>query len=333
MFRRRQLVAKFPLIGLVGLCIFASEAFAQKARETLEYAPPSLHLTADQAVISFCEGQTGASSVRLNASANSPNGNLIRYKWTTNAGRIDGDGAVVNWDLAGARPGVYRAFLEISTGTADESCEAFASTAVLVKCPPPPPPTCTSLLINCPERVDVGQPLTFTSAVTGSIGNVTPTYNWAVSAGTITEGQGTPTIKVDTKGLAGETIRATLAMGGFNLECSASCAITLPPPPPTCRKFDEYPEISRNDEKARLDNFAIEMQNDPTSTGYAIVYPRSGGRPASAQSRSTGIVDYMVNSRGFDTRRIVTLIGPARSEMRVELWVCPQGATPPTPVP
>jgi len=32
------------------------------------------------------------------------------------------------------------------------------------------------------------------------------------------------------------------------------------------RKFDEYSKIQRNDEKARLDNYGIELQNDPTST-------------------------------------------------------------------
>ncbi|MGH9905276.1 MAG: hypothetical protein ACRD8U_06775 [Pyrinomonadaceae bacterium] len=332
MLRRRQPVAKFVLLALVGLCICASEGFAQKAREAFEYAPPSLSLTADRAVINLCEGQTAGSSVRLNASAVSPDGNGIRYKWTTNAGQIDGNGAVVNWDLAGARPGVYRAFLEINTGKGDEACEAFASTAVLVKCPPPPPPVCTSLLINCPDRAELGQPVTFTSAVTG-IGNATPTYNWAVSAGTIIEGQGTKSIKVDTTGLGGQTIRATLAMGGFNLECSASCAVPIPPPPPTCRKFDEFPELSRNDEKARLDNFMIELQNDPTSRGYVIVHPGAGAKPANVTGRSTRIVDYLVNSRRFDSGRLMTLVGPARSEMLVELWVCPQGSNPPTAAP
>ncbi len=330
--RKRNLVGLFLPIALVGLSSLTSEAFAQKARETFAFAPPSLSLAADQTLINVCEGQTGASSVRLNATATSPSGSAISYKWTTTAGRIDGDGATVNWDLSGVKPGLYRALLEINTGSGDAACEAFASTAVRVNCPPAPLVlTCPSLLITCPDRVEVDQPLTFTSGVTGSFGSATPTYDWTVSAGSIIEGQGTPSIKVDTKGLAGQTIRASLSMGGLNLDCSASCAITIPPPRPSCRKFDEFPDISRNDEKARLDNFAIELQNDPTSTGYVIVYPGVRGRPGTVQTRSTRIVDYLVNSRGFDSRRIVTLVGSARPELMVDLLICPQGATPPVP--
>ena len=38
------------------------------------------------------------------------------------------------------------------------------------------------------------------------------------------------------------------------------------------RKIDEYGNIRFNDEKARLDNFAIELQNDPTAQGYLVCY-------------------------------------------------------------
>ena len=152
-------------------------------------------------------------------------------------------------------------------------------------------------------------------------------YNWTVSAGRIIEGQGTNSIKVDTAGLEGQALKASLSMGGYEEDCSASCTIEFPVPI-TCRKFDEFPDISRNDEKARLDNFAIELQNDPTSTAYVIVYPGSNGRSGTAQTRATRIVDYVVNSRQFDARRIVTLIGPARSELMVELRICRRAPRP-----
>jgi hypothetical protein len=99
----------------------------------------------------------------------------------------------------------------------------------------------------------------------------------------------------------------------------------------TSRKFDEFPDISRNDEKARLDNFAIEMQNDPTATAYVIVYPGKSGKRGEVQQHAGRVVDYLVNSRGIDQRRIVTLVGPARDQLDVELWITPQGATPPNP--
>jgi hypothetical protein len=331
MFRsKHHLIGMFLPLVLVGLSISASEAFGQRARESFVYSPPTVSLAADRSVLSACEGDTIASLVHLNARAVSPGGNPIRYNWTTSAGRIDGSGAAVTWDLSGVRPGYYKAFLAIDSGIGDEACEAFSSIAVLVKCPPPLPPVCPNVFITCPDRVEIDQPVTFTSSLTGGSGNVTPNFNWTVSAGRIVEGQGTSSIKVDTAGLAGQTLRATLSMGGYPLDCSATCSISFPVPFKG-KKFDEFGELSRNDEKARLDNYAIEMQNDPSSTAYVIIYPPQSGRSGQVQTQKTRIVDYLVNSRGFNAARIVTIIGPPRGDMTVELWIVPQGAPPPTP--
>lgn len=325
---QRHFTKLFLPLALVGLHIFAAKAMAQRATETFVYSPPTVSLAADQSLISACEGD--AAVVHLTAKAISPSGNPIRYRWTVNSGRIEGEGSAVTWNLAGAQPGQYKANLVINTGTGDELCEAYANTIVALRCTPPLKITCPNVGITCPDRIQVGQPVTFMSSLTGGSGNVPLVYNWTVSAGRIVEGQGTSSIRVDTTGLEGQSLKATLAMGGFEEECSASCTLQFPIPL-TCRKFDEFPDIARNDEKARLDNFAIELQNDPTSTGYVVVYPSTRGRLGTPQIHSARIIDYMVNSRGFDSRRMVTLVGPAREELKVELWVCPQGAPAPTP--
>src|SRR5260370_42629324 len=83
--------------------------------------------------------------------------------------------------------------------------------------------------------------------------------------------------------------------------------------------------------KTRLDKFAVELQNDPTASAYVIVYPGRSGKPGDVQKHTTRIVDYLVNSRGIDARRTVTLVGRTRDELMVELWLTPQGATPPRP--
>ena len=154
----------------------------------------------------------------------------------------------------------------------------------------------------------------------------------SISEGTIVEGQGTNTIKVDTNGLAGQTVRASLSMGGYgSLLCSAECGVSIPVPKINARKFDEYPDIARNDEKARLDNLVIELQNDPTATAHVIIHPGRNGRRGEVQEHAKHIVDYLVNSRGLDEHRIVTLVGSPRNELFVELWLTPRGATPPNP--
>jgi hypothetical protein len=157
---------------------------------------------------------------------------------------------------------------------------------------------------------------------------VTATYNWSVSAGTITGGQGTSSITVDTAGTGGQTITATVDVGGYNPACSktASCSSQVRPPAPLPTKFDEYGNIKFNDEKARLDNFAIQLQNQPTAQGYILAYGSCAGE---AQSRADRAKNYLVNTRGIDAGRIMTVDGGCRSDLAVELWIVPSGATAP----
>lgn len=331
MLRTQSRLAGYILpLALGFLCIVADQASAQRPIETVSYSPLTLNLTADSPSVSVC-ATGGGTAVRLNANANSPGGNPIRYRWSTTQGRINGEGPVVSWDLSGLAPGYYKATVEIETGNNDSACQAFSSTNVLVTACPPVRPVCPAVAITCPSDVLPDQQLTFSSSFSGGSPSVNPIYNWTVSAGTIVEGQGTNTIKVDTKGLTGQTVRATLSMGGYTLDCSADCAVSIPLPRPTSRKFDEFPDIARNDEKARLDNFAIELQNDPTSTGYVIVYTARNGKAGDGQKHTARVVDYLVNSRGLDAHRIVTMMGGTRDELMVELWVTPQGAVPPRP--
>lgn len=326
MFRLQPRITKLFLpLALVGIHAVSSQALAQKVTETVSYAPPTVELTTDKAVVNAGD----AAVIKLAARATSPGNNPIRYVWRVTGGRIEGEGATVAWNLAGAAPGQHKAYLVINTGNGDEVCEALANTMVTVKSVTISP-TCPSVGIDCPEQVRVGQPATFRSTLTGGTGNVPKIYNWTVSGGKIVSGQGSSSITVDTTGMEGQSLKASLVMGGYDEECAATCTIHFPAPL-IGRKFDEYGEVARNDEKARLDNFTIDLQNDPTATGYIVIYPGRKDRPKAVQTRSNQISDYLVNSRGLDSRRIVTLTGPPRDEFEVVLWIAPQGALAPTP--
>jgi hypothetical protein len=318
-------IAAFLLVPLQA----SAQLRGSNDRENFVNTPPTLTLTSDTSVVSACSD--GNRRIQLNADAKSPSGLPIRYIWSTTAGNIVGDGPIVTWDLVGLNPGTYKALLQIATGDSEGECQAFTSRSILVTPCPPPRPLCPNVSVTCPTSVAIDQPIVFTSDVTGGVPTNANVYNWTVSAGTIIEGQGTPTIKVDTTGLAGETIRATLTMGGLPLNCSDSCAVQVPIPPSKCRKFDEFPDIARNDEKARLDNYGIELQNDPTSTAQVTIYPGRSSKSSDVQRHTARIADYLVNSRGIDAGRIVTRVGPARDELMVELWACPQGILPPKP--
>src|ERR1700738_559881 len=132
--RVRVLSGLFVSMVLLGVNVLSSEVLGQKVKtETIVYTAPALTLTADQSVIRSCLGETGATLVRLNARATSPGGNPITYRWTTEAGRITGNGPLATWDLSGTKPGYYEAFVEIDTGSGDKRCQAYSSTAILVE--------------------------------------------------------------------------------------------------------------------------------------------------------------------------------------------------------
>lgn len=331
MFKSRYcLIAIILPFALVGLIAFVPGSLANKKKKktvpvNYVFQPPTVELSASPAVLTACAGETAR--VQLDAHAIFTSG-VPRYRWSASGGRIEGNGATTTWDLSGLQPGYYKAYVDVNCGTTDE-CSAFTSTTVLVKCAPP---VCPSVLISCPDRVRPNQPVTFSANVAGGTPNISPVYNWTVTAGKIISGEGTNSITVDTTGLAGQSVRATLTMGGYNsLSCSATCEAQIPPELPVGRRFDEFPAIARNDEKARLDNYAIELQNDPTATAYVVVYPGQRGKTGEVQQHITRVVDYLANSRGIDKNRIVSVIGPTRSDLMVDLWLVPQGAKRPIP--
>ena len=91
------------------------------------------------------------------------------------------------------------------------------------------PPGCPTTKVQCPDSVRKGEKLKFTADVNGGDSQVTPTYNWSVSAGLIESGQGTSTIEVSTKEVDEDsTVTATVDLGGYPRECpygssAASC--------------------------------------------------------------------------------------------------------------
>ena len=311
----------------------ASQQGSAQGPASPQNQPPSVTLDADTQVVTLCpEAESMANPrVRLRAQGVSPEGKPLRYRWNVSGGRLEGDGTDVVWDLSDAQPGVYNASVTAESGPeGDPLCTAFTSTKVVVRNCPPPRPVCPNVSIYCPDVQQAGTPITFTASVSGGTPGVTPVYNWKVSAGQIISGQGTPTITVDTAGLAGQPITATVEVAGYNLECRATCQAAVPTlPNPT--RHDEFGEIQRDDEKARLDVFAIELQNSPGAQGYIIGYGGRNKRYGTGQQRAQRARDYLVGTRGIDASRIVTVDGGTRATGATQLWIVPPGATPPRP--
>ena len=220
----------------------------------------------------------------------------------------------------------------------------------LASLPVPPPVGAAPRACNCPTvtvtcdnvvkingdvNFKINEDAAFTAAVANADAAAKLTFNWVVSAGRIRSGQGANSIVVDTTGLLGNSsLTATVEVSGLPVSCprSASCTAGLISFI-FHDKIDEYGNIKFEDEKARLDNFAIDVQNDPQSVGYIVGY---GGRRAhrgEAARRIKRAKRYLVTVRGIPAERLVTIDGGYREELTVELRIRNKTLPPPQPFP
>jgi PEGA domain-containing protein len=208
--------------------------------------------------------------------------------------------------------------------------------------PPLPKSPCPfPVSISAPEQVTEGEIITYTADIAYS-GNSALRYTWKVSPASarVISGLGTPTLNVDSTGLGGQRIIATLTAddGSSDPTCAqtAQAVSIIAPIKKTAivaREFDECNNCTFDDQKARLDNLAVELQNDPSTRGYIIAY---GGRTSplgQVEKLMTRAREYLVTQRGIDASRLVVVNGGFREDDSVELWVVPSGAAAPQATP
>ena len=195
--------------------------------------------------------------------------------------------------------------------------------------------------ISAPVSVNDGDLITFTSDVAYS-GSSALHYTWTVSPSEarIVSGAGTATITVDSTGLGSQRVSATLVVddGSGDAMCrqqaQASTEIVVKKPPVVeCKPFDQFQSVAFDDDKARLDNLAIELQGAPDAQAYIIVYAGRTSRAGQADKLGKRTTDYLINQRGVDARRITVINGGYRDTDFIEIWICPPGAKTPQPTP
>lgn len=245
-------------------------------------------------------------------------------------------------------PGLHTIVISLPSGerwTREINIDAWRKKCVVLNYRPPAPkpasPCPYPVNLSAPTSVAEGDVITFT-ADTAYSGTAALNYSWTVSPSEakIIAGNGTPTITVDSTGFGGRKIVATLTVddgsGEANCRQVAQASTAVPPPPPhenPAREFDVCCTCSYDDQKARLDNLAIELQNDPSTTSYIIAYAGRTSRTGAADKLLNRAKDYLVTKRVVDQTRIVTVNGGYREEDCVELWVVPRGAQAPQPTP
>lgn len=172
--------------------------------------------------------------IKVKSSAVNSNNAALTYQYTISGGRIIGKGANVSWDLIGVRPGVYT----ITATIGDEPGFMGKSITETVRVKDCEycfyADACPSVKISTPtDAVKAGETITFTANLADGFSPDNLTFNWTISDSMIKEGQGTPTIKVETtRELAGGSLTARVELfgagfGSFCRETTASKSVSI----------------------------------------------------------------------------------------------------------
>ncbi|MBP7415319.1 MAG: hypothetical protein KA831_01610, partial [Pyrinomonadaceae bacterium] len=260
-------------------------------------------------------------TISVQTSASDPENDPLVYNYTVSGGRIVGTGANVQWDLSGAKEGTYT----ITTGV-DDGCgvcgKTDTRTVKVEECPDCVQVCeCPTLSVSDGGVVAPGSAMNFTANLTGG---ASVTYNWSVSAGTISSGQGTSSISVDTTGLAGQNVTATVDIAGLDASCnctttaSGSGSVSAKPEKTLVDTFDKATD---DDVKARVDAFYITLNNNPNAQGYIINY----GTAAEIKKRRAQIMK-AINFRKYDAGRVTFVDSPGAAGVMTKFYLVPAGA-------
>ena len=245
-------------------------------------------------------------------------------------------------------PGVHNVSVKLPNGslwTREIDVPAGRVKCVVVNYRPLPPPAKSPcpfpVNVSAPKSVGEGEIITYTADVAYG-GTSGLSYHWTISPSSarIMSGAGSPTITVDSTGLGSQRLVATLVVddGSADPSCRQTAqAVSLVAAEVkksiVARDFDECNNCTFDDQKARLDNLAVELQNDPSTTAYIIAY---GGRTSpvgQVQRLLTRAREYLTTQRNIDAARLVLVNGGFREADSVDLWLVPSGAAPPRATP
>jgi hypothetical protein len=190
---------------------------------------------------------------------------------------------------------------------------------------------CPVINVSRGESASTSPTLIYKANIQSGDSLVTPKFNWTVSAGKITGGQGTSEVSVDAEGA--NAITVTVEVIGYAANCPNKAAYTWVADRVMSRKFDAYRNLKFNEERLRLDQFATALHNEPNSKGYIIVYDAMDKPKPVAQERGERAKNYLIKERGLQEAQIVVVDGGRRDKRSVELFITPAGALPPSATP
>ena len=87
-------------------------------------------------------------------------------------------------------------------------------------------------------------------------------------------------------------------------------------------RFDAYStKISIKQENGRLDNYAIQLKNDPNSRGLILVYAENEKTAAATKARARRAAKYLVKTRGLNPARVIWRFEGACKYDEIQLYL------------
>lgn len=108
----------------------------------------------------------------------------------------------------------------------------------------------------------------------------------------------------------------------------SSVAFAQSPEKPEALMAEEFGKIPNGDFRSRMDNFFVELQNNPDSRGLIINY--GSKREVAAREK---LIKNHIFFRKFDDSRISFINGGYSNEIKTQFWRVPEGAENPKPEP
>jgi hypothetical protein len=156
----------------------------------------------------------------------------LTYTYAVTAGRIEGAGAAVIWDLEDALIGQHTATVLVKNKKGARATAAL--TVRIVACSSCDAPEvfireCPAVVVECPAEIESGKLISFVVKITGGKSYRSVSYSWRTDAGRIVEGEFEKKMTLDLLRFPFEKVTATVGVGGFDPACvtSASCTTLI----------------------------------------------------------------------------------------------------------
>ncbi len=159
------------------------------------------------------------------------------------------------------------------------------------------------------------------------------TYEWKVSNGQITDGQGTNLIRVQTtREDEGTNVTATVTVKGLPKTCPDQASevagvATLP----CIGSADEYGRIPWPDEQGRLDNLMLVIRNNPKSVAFIRMHLEAGEKVEDAKKHAIRILKHIKwRDEYFDPGRLRFAIEKRSERHSTAFYIVLDGAEMPS---